>query len=263
MFDTHLQHKTVFITGSTSGIGLAIAHAFASSGAQVILHGIACADTIAALKDIFKQTYQQDIICFDVDVSKQDALTAMCEEIAQMRSIDILVNNAGIQRLHAVENFPIDEWNQVIAVNLSAAFITAKVFLPQMKKNGWGRIINIASTHGLVASKFKAAYVAAKHGIIGLTKTIALEHATDGITVNAICPGWVDTEMVAKQYTRLSQQQNIDIDSAQSLLIQEKHPTHKIIPPKDVAMMAVYLASDFATHITGSSFSIDAGWTAQ
>src|SRR5690606_20982982 len=200
----------------------------------------------------------------NADLSQADTTRGFIDDAASvLGGIDILVNNAGIQHTDLIEDFPIDRWNAIIALNLSAVFHGTAAALPYMKKKGWGRIINIASAHGLVASPAKSAYVAAKHGVVGLTKVTALENSGNGITANAICPGWVRTPLVEKQIEAIAQAQKVDIDEAARRLLSEKQPSLQFVTPKQIRGMAVFLASEAAEQITGASMSVDGGWTAR
>ena len=251
-----LSGKVAVVTGSTSGIGLGIARALAGAGADVVLNGFGDA---AAIQQQLKSE-------FKVRVSHDPADMAQPAEIRRMierASPDILVNNAGIQHVAPVEEFPDERWDAVIAINLSASFHAIKAALPHMRKRGWGRIINIASAHGLVASAHKAAYVTSKHGIVGLTKVVALETAATGVTCNAICPGWVLTPLVQKQIDDLAQRERISGEEAKRRLLAEKQPSGEFATPGEIGGLALFLCSDAAAQIRGASLSIDGGWTAQ
>ena len=258
-----LKNKTAIVTGSTSGIGLGIARALAADGANIMLNGFGDTALIEGLK--------KEIASLGVRVEHHGADMTRPAEIADMvksaaarlGSVDILVNNAGIQHVASIEDFPADRWDAVIAINLSSAFHTMQHALPLMRAKNWGRIINIASTHGLVASAQKSAYVAAKHGIIGLTKAAALETALTGITVNAICPGWVLTPLVQKQVDARAAARGISVEDAKRELVGEKQPTPEFTTPEQLGALAVYLCSDAATQIRGASMVMDGGWTAQ
>ncbi|MDE3061350.1 MAG: 3-hydroxybutyrate dehydrogenase, partial [Pseudomonadota bacterium] len=246
------------------GIGLAIAHALAKEGCNILLNGIADKQAVTALINELQQTYQIRADYSPADMSKPHDISdmvAMCERV--FGRTDILVNNAGIQFTAPVENFPDDKWDAIIAINLSASFHAIKAALPGMKKRGFGRIVNIASVHGLVASENKAAYVSAKHGLVGLTKVVALENAETPVTCNAICPGWVHTPLVQKQIEDKAKAENIDVDKATAELLGEKEPSKRFTHPEDIAAFAVYLCGDSAANITGSAFTLDGGWTAQ
>jgi 3-hydroxybutyrate dehydrogenase len=253
-----LNGKVALVTGSTSGIGLGIARALAAEGAQIMLNGFGDAAEIDRLRAELKARYHA------ADMAKPAEVRRLVEETAaQLGAIDILVNNAGIQHVAPVEEFPDERWDAVIAINLSASFHAIKAALPHMRKRGWGRIINIASAHGLVASANKAAYVTAKHGLVGLTKVVALETATTGITCNAICPGWVLTPLVQKQIDDLARREKLSGDEAKRRLLAEKQPSGEFATPAEIGGLAVFLCSDAASQIRGASLSIDGGWTAQ
>ena len=256
--------KTALITGSTSGIGLGIARGFARAGYDVVLNGFGDAPQIDALKAEIealgvKAAYSA------ADMSRPAEIRAMVAEAEQTfrRPLAVLVNNAGIQHVAPVDEFPEDRWDAVIAINLSAAFHAIKAALPGMRRAGNGRIVNIASAHGLVASAAKAAYVAAKHGLIGLTKVVALDAANTGVTCNAICPGWVLTPLVQKQIDARAAASGIAPRAAAEDLIREKQPLLEFTTPDQIAALALYLASDAAATVTGTHVSIDGGWTAQ
>lgn len=261
MFD----NKTVLITGSTSGIGYAIAQAFARSGcANVIVNGIQPLFEVNHLIEDLKSIAKGNILYEQVDLMDADAIACMMERLsASYGGIDILVNNAGMQYVSALDQFPIEKWDQILALNLTSAFHLMRLGLPFMRQKGWGRVINIASAHGLVASVDKSAYVAAKHGLVGLTKVAALETAGKGITVNAICPGWVLTPLVQKQIDQKASVKNISVEEATKDLLFEKQPSMAFVKPEDIGEMALFLCSNGAAQITGSSLSIDGGWTAR
>jgi 3-hydroxybutyrate dehydrogenase len=253
-----LKGKVALVTGSTSGIGLGIARALAAQGASIMLNGFGDAAEIARLQAELKARYHA------ADMARPDEVRRLVEETARaLGGIDILVNNAGIQHVAPVDEFPDERWDAVIAINLSASFHAIKWALPLMRKRGWGRIINLASAHGLVASVNKAAYVAAKHGLVGLTKVVALETAASGITCNAICPGWVLTPLVQKQIDELARRESISGDEARRRLLAEKQPSGNFATPTEIGGLALFLCSDAASQIRGASLSIDGGWTAQ
>src|SRR5262245_4159684 len=259
-----LKGKSVVVTGSTSGIGLAIARAFAKEGCNLTINGFGDKDAIEKERAGIEKEFGVKAIYSGADVTKPDQIAAMVATAERtFGSVDVLVNNAGIQFVAKVENFPIEKWDAIIAINLSAAFHTTRCAMPGMKKRKWGRIINIASAHGLVASAEKAAYVAAKHGIVGLTKVVALEAANDGVTCNAICPGWVLTPLVQQQIDARAKAEGKSVEQASNELLAEKQPMLKFSTPENLGALAVFLASDAAATITGSSYSIDGGWTAQ
>ena len=258
-----LKGKTALVTGSTSGIGLAIARALARQGANIMLNGFGD----AALIDRLKKEVGAGGVRVDfspADMTQPAQIEALVKDTAaRLGSLDILVNNAGIQHVAPIDQFPAERWDAVIAINLSSSFHTIKHALPLMKRAGWGRIVNIASSHGLVASADKVAYVAAKHGIVGLTKVVALETARTKITCNAICPGWVLTPLVQKQIDARAAEKKIPLEQAKTALLGEKQPSLEFVTPEQIGELAVFLCSDAAQQIRGSSYSIDGGWTAQ
>ena len=258
-----LKQKAVVITGSTSGIGLGMARAFAAEGANVMLNGLGDAAEIERARAAIETEFKVKAHYSPADMTRPDEITEMIARTQrELGSVDVLVNNAGIQHVAPVDEFPPEKWDQVIAINLTAAFHTTRAAVPLMKANGWGRIINIASAHGLIASPFKSAYIAAKHGIVGLTKTVALETAEKGITCNAICPGWVKTPLVEKQIDAQAKAHNLPADDVIRKVILERQPTKKFVKIEEVAALAVFLAGDAAASITGASISIDGGWVA-
>jgi len=258
-----LQGKTALVTGSTSGIGLGIARTLARDGANVILNGFGDAKDIEALRVSIAAEHKVRVRYDGADLSKQDQIEAMtAKALAEFGAIDVLVNNAGIQFVSPIEEFPVDKWNAVIAINLTASFHTVRLVLPAMKAKGWGRVINIASAHALVASPFKAAYVAAKHGIAGLTKTVALEVAEHGITMNAICPGYVWTPLVQKQIPDTAKARGITEKQVVRDVLLAAQPTREFVQIDEVAAFAAFLASDGAASITGAVLPIEGGWTA-
>jgi 3-hydroxybutyrate dehydrogenase len=255
-----LKGKTALVTGSTSGIGLGIAKALAAQGANVMLNGFGDAEGPKGEVAAFgvKVGYH------GADMSKPGEIGAMvkaCE--AEFGALDILVNNAGIQFVANIEDFPPERWDAIIAINLSSAFHTMHHALPGMKARGWGRVINIASAHGLVASAGKSAYVAAKHGIVGLTKAGALETATTGITVNAICPGWVLTPLVQKQVDARAEREGVSNEEAKKGLLGEKQPSLQFVTPDQLGALAVFLCSPAADQVRGVAWNMDGGWVAQ
>ncbi len=259
-----LKGKTALVTGSTSGIGLAIAYTFAAEGCNVMLNGFGPADAIAKEKDDLAKKYGVKVEYNGADMSKPAEIAALIADAnAKFGSVDILVNNAGIQFVAPIEKFPTEKWDAIIAINLSATFHAIHEALPLMKAKGWGRIINIASTHGLVASAQKVAYVAAKHGIIGLTKVVGMECADTGVTCNAICPGWVLTPLVQTQIEARAKEQGISVDQASKNLLAEKQPQLQFTKPEQIAGLAVFLASDTASNMQGTQLVSDGGWTAQ
>ena len=259
-----LKGRKAIVTGSTSGIGLGIARALAAAGCSVLLNGFGDAGAIALLCAELSATYSTEVLFKDADLSRVDACEALIEDAeARLGQIDILVNNAGIQHIAPIESFPVDRWDMILAVNLTAAFHTIRKTLPLMRRSGWGRLINIASVHGLVASPQKAAYVAAKHGLVGLTKAVALETAGSGITCNAICPGWVLTPLLENQIERKARAEDIGYEEAASELLKEKQPSKTFTTVEELGALTVFLCSEAAANITGSCLSIDGGWTAQ
>ncbi|HEY9317619.1 MULTISPECIES: 3-hydroxybutyrate dehydrogenase [unclassified Achromobacter] len=259
-----LKGKVALVTGSTSGIGLGIATAFAQQGADIVLNGFGDAAEIEKVRAGLADKHGVKVIYDGADLSKGDAVRGLVENtVRQLGRIDILVNNAGIQHTALIEDFPAEKWDAILALNLSAVFHGTAAALPHMKKQGFGRIINIASAHGLVASANKSAYVAAKHGVVGFTKVTALETAGQGITANSICPGWVRTPLVEKQITALAEKNGVDQETAARELLSEKQPSLQFVTPEQLGGTAVFLASDAAAQITGTSVSVDGGWTAR
>ncbi|MBY0466880.1 MAG: 3-hydroxybutyrate dehydrogenase [Burkholderiales bacterium] len=255
-----LKNKTALVTGSTSGIGLGIAKALASQGANIMLNGFGDVEgakaEVAALG--VKVSYH------GADMSKPTEIEAMmAAAAAEFGRVDILVNNAGIQHVSKVEDFPVDRWDAIIAINLSSAFHATRLALPAMQAAGWGRVINVASVHGLVASAQKSAYVAAKHGVVGFTKVVALENATSGVTCNAICPGWVLTPLVQKQVDAKAAAAGISNDDAKRQLLAEKEPSLQFTTPEELGELAVFFCSPAANNIRGVAWQMDGGWTAQ
>ena len=256
--------KLALVTGSTSGIGLGIAKNFASKGINVVLNGFGDPTAIEEIRSNLSKEYGVEVRYSNADMSKVDEIEAMIKTIEdEFGAVDILVNNAGIQHVSPVEDFPAEKWNAIIAINLSASFQTIRAALPKMKAKGWGRIINIASAHALVASPYKSAYVAAKHGIAGLTKTVALETATFGVTMNAICPGYVWTPLVEKQIPDTAKTRGITEEQVINDVMLHSQPTKKFVTIDQVAALAHYLVSDDAASVTGAMIPIDGGWTAQ
>lgn len=255
-----LKGKTALVTGSTSGIGLGIALALARQGANIVLNGFGDTEgpkaQVAALG--VKVAYH------GADMSKPAEIEDLMQfAAAQFGQVDILVNNAGIQHVALVEDFPVEKWDAIIAINLSSAFHTTRLALPAMQQAGWGRIINVASIHGLVASAGKSAYVAAKHGIVGMTKAVALENAQNGVTCNAICPGWVLTPLVQKQIDDRAATQGITVEQAQKDLLGEKEPSLRFTTPEELGALAVFFCSPAGNNIVGAAWNMDGGWTAQ
>jgi len=255
-----LKGKTALVTGSTSGIGLGIAKALAQQGANIVLNGFGDADGPKAQIEAMgvKVGYH------GADMSKADQIADMVKfASAEFGRLDILVNNAGIQHVAPVEDFPPEKWDAIIAINLTSAFHTTRLALPGMKAAGWGRILNVASTHGLVASAQKSAYVASKHGIVGFTKSVALETATTGVTCNAICPGWVLTPLVQKQIDDRAAREGIPVDTAKRELLAEKEPSLQFTTPEELGGLAVFLCSPAGNNVRGVAWNMDGGWVAQ
>ena len=249
-----LEGKRALVTGSTSGIGLAIARALYAEGAEIVLNGFGDESEIAKLREELGADHS------GADLTKVDEVEGM---MAEAGGIDILVNNAGTQHVAPVEEFPVDKWNLIIALNLSSAFHTARLAVPHMKERGWGRIINTASAHSLAASPFKSAYVAAKHGMAGLTKTLALELAEHGVTANCISPGYVWTPLVENQIPDTMKARGMSREDVIDKVLLAKQPTKKFVQPEDVGAMAVFLCRDEAQNVNGANWSIDGGWTAE
>lgn len=259
-----LKGKNAIVTGSTSGIGLAIAHSLAAEGCNILLGGFADKAVIKDLIDEFTSKYRVKVDYSPADMSKPKEITEMIAMGNRvLGSVDILVNNAGIQHTASLEDFPEDKWDAIIAINLSAAFHSTKAALPLMKQQDFGRIVNIASVHGLVASKNKAAYVAAKHGIVGLTKVTALENAAANITCNAICPGWVLTPLVQKQIDDKAAAENCSAEEATGNLLGEKQPNKRFITASQIGAMIAFLCGSNGGSMTGEIITMDGGWTAQ
>lgn len=259
-----LKGKNAIVTGSTSGIGLGIAHALAAQGANMMINGFGEAAAIEKERKALETTYGVKAFYNGADMSKGEQIAAMVQDAeAKLGSVDILVNNAGIQHTASVEEFPVEKWDAIIAINLSALFHSIRAAVPGMRKRNFGRIINIASVHGLVASKNKAAYVAAKHGVVGLTKVTALETAEANITCNAICPGWVHTPLVQKQIEDKAKSEGTSVEAASAALLGEKQPNKKFITVEQLGAFAVFLSGDNGSSMTGEIITMDGGWTAQ
>jgi 3-hydroxybutyrate dehydrogenase len=259
-----LAGKVALVTGSTSGIGLAVAEAFAAEGCNVMMNGLGDPSTIDKLRDGIARKAGVEVAYHGADLARPAEIAELVAAAeATLGGVDILVNNAGIQHVARVENFPPEKWDAIIAVNLSSSFHTIRAALPAMKLKGWGRIINIASTHGLVASTHKVAYVAAKHGLIGLTKVMGIECADTGVTCNAICPGFVSTPLALAQVETKAKADNISMEDAGLLLIGEKQPQVRFTTVEQIAGLAVFLASDTASNMQGTALVSDGGWTAQ
>ncbi len=255
-----LKGKTALVTGSTSGIGLGLAQALAAQGADIVLNGFG--DYAAAVAAISALGVRVEY--HGADMSKPGEIAAMMAFAGdKFGAVDILVNNAGIQYVARVEDLPVTQWDAIIAINLSSAFHTSRLAIPAMRARNWGRILNIASAHGLVASAAKSAYVAAKHGLVGFTKSTALELATTGVTANAICPGWVLTPLVQKQIDDRAQKEGITVEKAKTDLLAEKQPSLQFTTPEQLGGLAVFLCSAAADNVRGVAWAVDGGWTAQ
>ena len=259
-----LEGKAALVTGSTSGIGLAMARALAQAGANVMLNGLGDAAEIEKTRAGLAAATGRQVAYHPANMMKPDEIADAVDKTAgTFGSLDILVNNAGIQHVSPIDSFPGDKWEAIIAINLSAAFYSTKAALPHMRKAGWGRIVNTASVHGLVASVEKAAYVAAKHGIVGLTKVTALETAEEPITCNAINPGWVRTELVERQIEARAKDMGVGIEEAAVSILSEKQPSLNFVTPEQLGGALVFLCSPAADQITGISLPVDGGWTAR
>ncbi|MCF1504349.1 3-hydroxybutyrate dehydrogenase [Afifella sp. H1R] len=257
-----LKGKTAVVTGSNSGIGLGVARALAAEGVNVVINSFTDRPEDHELAEKIASEYGVTAKYVKADMSVDAECRSLIEEAAKIGPVQILVNNAGIQHVAKVEDFPAEKWHQIIAINLSSAFFTTAAAVPGMKKAGWGRIINIASAHGLTASPYKSAYVSAKHGVVGLTKTVALELAETPITCNAICPGYVKTPLVEGQIEDQMKTHNMDRETVIREVMLERQPTKQFVKIEDIGAMAVFLCSDAAAQITGTPLSIDGGWTA-
>jgi 3-hydroxybutyrate dehydrogenase len=259
-----LQSKNAVITGSTSGIGLAMARALAKEGVNITLNGLGDANDIAKLTEALAKEFGVKVRYSSANMLDGEAIAAMIHEAEDaFGSVDILINNAGIQHVAPIENFPVAEWEKVIGINLNAAFHAMRAVIPGMKARGWGRIISTASAHSLTASAFKSAYVAAKHGLTGLSKAVALEVSTNGITVNCISPAYVWTPLVEAQIPDTMAARNMTREQVINEVMLERQPTKQFVTPEQVAASAVFLCSDAACQMTGSNLVIDGGWTAQ
>ncbi len=259
-----LAGKIAIVTGSTSGIGLGIARALAESGASVVLNGFGKTGEIERTREELAQSYDVKVVFNGADISKAEQVVDMVRVTeGELGAVDILVNNAGIQHVAPVEEFPPEKWDAVLAINLSGAFHAIRAAVPGMKKRGFGRIVNVASAHGLVASPFKAAYVAAKHGIVGLTKVVALELAEKGITVNAVCPGYVWTPLVEKQIDDQAKAHKISREKVVRDVLLSKQPNKRFATVEELGAITTFLCTDGAASITGTSIAVDGGWTAQ
>ena len=259
-----LKGKVAVVTGSTSGIGLGIARALAAGGADLVINGFGEAAAIEKLRQEIATTHGVRVAFGAADLTKPTDATGLIEHATrELGRVDVLVNNAGIQHTAPVHEFPIERWDAVIAINLTAVFLTTRAVLPQMLARDWGRIINIASVHGLVASVDKSAYVASKHGVVGFTKGVALETATTGITCNAICPGWVLTPLVQKQIDALAAREKLDPDEARMQILGEKQPSLEFATPEQLGALTTFLCSDAAAQLNGAALPVDGGWLAR
>lgn len=260
----NLDGRIAVVTGSTSGIGRAIAAALAGAGARVVINGIEPPEEGERIADEIARLHQTETRYSNADMSRPEQVRGLIDEAAAtFGSVDILVNNAGIQHTAPIQEFPPEKWDAILAIMLTAAFHSIRQALPHMHSGGWGRIINIASAHGLVASPNKAAYVSAKHGLVGLTKVVALENAERGVTSNTICPGWVETPLIRQQIDDLAEREGLSIEDAKVELVRHKQPSRTFVQPEQIGAMATWLCSEEASQVTGASLSIDGGWTAQ
>jgi 3-hydroxybutyrate dehydrogenase len=258
-----LEGKTAIVTGSTSGIGLGIAEALAHAGANVVLNGFGEAVQIEQTRSDLAHRSNARVVYSPADMSKPKAIEHMIRQTADtFGAVDIMVNNAGIQHVAPIEAFPDDKWDAILSINLSSAFHTTKLVLPMMRQKAWGRVINVASAHALVASPYKAAYVAAKHGVLGLTKVTALEAAEDGITCNALCPGYVRTPLVERQIDDQARAHNIPRDKVISDVLLKNQPNKRFVEVDELAALAVFLCSEHGSSVTGAALPVDGGWTA-
>jgi 3-hydroxybutyrate dehydrogenase len=259
-----LSGKTALVTGSTSGIGLGIARSLAEQGANIVFNGFGDAQQIEKLYTDLGVQYGVGTAYHNADMSKPAEIEAMMAFAAEkFGGVDVLVNNAGIQHVANIEDFPADKWDAIIAINLTSAFHTSRLALPGMKQKNWGRIINLASVHGLVGSAQKSAYVAAKHGLVGFTKVTALETAHTGVTCNAICPGWVLTPLVQKQVDDRAAREGTSIEAAKKALLAEKQPSGEFVTPEELGALAVFFCSPAANQVRGVAWNMDGGWAAQ
>jgi 3-hydroxybutyrate dehydrogenase len=264
MNSSMLRGKTALVTGSTSGIGLGIARALAEQGANLVFNGFGDAQQIEKLYTDIGQEFGVQTAYHNADMSKPDEIEALMRFAAEkFGAVDIVVNNAGIQHVASIEEFPVEKWDAIIAINLTSAFHTTRLALPAMKQKNWGRIINVASVHGLVGSAQKSAYVAAKHGLVGFTKVTGLETAHTGVTCNAICPGWVLTPLVQKQVDDRAAREGISKEEAKKALLSEKQPSGDFVTPEDLGALAVFLCSPAANQVRGAAWNMDGGWAAQ
>lgn len=256
--------KTALVTGSTSGIGLGIAKVLASKHYNIVLHGLLDQEQGQRLADQMAAEFNIKVMFSNANMANEaDIIELINQANNTFSGIDILVNNAGIQHTDSIEQFPMEKWHAIMAINLTSAFVTTQQCLPYMQKNNWGRVINIASVHGLVASVNKSAYVAAKHGLVGLTKVTAIENANKGITANAICPGWVETPLINNQIEAIANQKQVSFEEAKQQLISAKQPRLTMATPEQIGELVAFLCTDSAQGITGTSMPIDGAWTAQ
>ncbi|CAN5224011.1 3-hydroxybutyrate dehydrogenase [soil metagenome] len=259
-----LKGKTALVTGSTSGIGLGIARTLAAQGTNILFNGFGDAKAIEELQANVAKEFDVRTAYHNADMSKPAEIEAMMKFAAEkFGGVDVLVNNAGIQHVSSIQDFPVEKWDAIIAINLTSAFHTTRLALPAMLKKNWGRIINIASVHGLVGSAQKSAYVAAKHGIVGFTKVTALETAQTGVTCNAICPGWVLTPLVQAQVDARAKQDGISNEAAKKSLLAEKQPSGEFVTPEQLGELAVFFCSDAGSQVRGVAWTMDGGWVAQ
>ncbi len=259
-----LKGRSAVVTGSTSGIGLGIANVLAAKGANLVINGFGDAAAIEKERAGLEAKYGVKVVYSGADISKPDEVKAMVDLcVSSFGAIDILVNNAGIQHTSSVEEFPAEKWHAIIAINLSGIFFGMQAALPHMRAKGFGRIINIGSVHGLIGSKHKSAYVAAKHGVVGMSKVVALETAGSGVTCNTICPGWVHTPLVQKQIEAIAAADGISVEAATEKLLAEKQPSGQFATPEQIGELAAFLSSEAAAQMTGVAIPIDGGWTAQ
>ncbi|CAN7348573.1 3-hydroxybutyrate dehydrogenase [Massilia sp. LjRoot122] len=264
MKSSMLSGKTALVTGSTSGIGLGIARSLAEQGANIVFNGFGDAQQIEKLYTDVGSEFGVQTAYHNADMSKPGEIEAMMRFAAdKFGGVDILVNNAGIQHVATVDEFPPEKWDAIIAINLTSAFHTTRLALPGMKQKNWGRIINLASVHGLVGSAGKSAYVAAKHGLVGFTKVTALENATTGVTCNAICPGWVLTPLVQKQVDDRAARDGLSNDAARKALLAEKQPSGEFVTPAELGALAVFFCSPAGDQVRGVAWNMDGGWAAQ
>lgn len=258
-----LDGKVALVTGSSSGIGWGIANALAAEGATILLHGLEPQAKLEEIAQDLRHRYEGKVIAYSVNLADRPAMDSFLRTLGDLPHLDILVNNAGLQFTAPVENFPKEKWDLLLQLHLTAPFELMQVAIPKMRAQGWGRVVQVASVHGMVGSKEKAAYVAAKHGIIGLTKVAALETAGSGITVNAVCPGWVKTPLVEQQILARSQKEGVSITAATEELLEEKQPSKRFTETSELGALVVFLCGPSAGNLTGASLPVDGAWTAQ